>query len=91
MQALVKSLERSNYEIMTSISGLKYDSMQNQMDLEAANAAQMTLKDDLAPVMESIMPLMTDIDSLVMADDPFGVSSALIADYFTVNDSQIDI
>ena len=61
------------------------------MDLEAASSAQMALMDDLAPVAESIMPLMMDIDSLVMADDPFGINSALIADYFTVNDTQIDV
>ena len=65
--------------------------MQNMMDLEAANTAQMTLTDDLAPVVDSIMPLMMDIDSLVMADDPFGVKSALVSDFFTVNDTQIDI
>ena len=61
------------------------------MDLQAASTAQMTLMDDLAPVAESIMPLTMDIDNLVMADDPFGINSALIADYFTVNDTQIDI
>ena len=76
---------------MTSISGLKADSMQNMMNLEAAKIAQMTLMDDLAPVVDSITPLMMDIDSLMMADDPFGVESALVSDFFTVNDTQIDI
>ena len=50
---------------------------------------QMTLMDDLTDVAESIMPLMEDIDSLAMAEDPFGVESALIADYFEVNDTEI--
>ena len=27
----------------------------------------------------------------MMADDPFGADSALIADYFTVNEEQIDL
>ena len=91
LQAIVTSLEMSNMEIMTSISGLHEDKTQNMMDIEAANSAQMSLVDDLTPVMESIVPLMTDIDSLMMSDNPFGVASALIADYFTVNDTQIDL
>ena len=51
----------------------------------------MTLTDDLEPVMDSIMPLIVDIDSLMMAEDPFGNNSALVADYFTVNDTPIDL
>ena len=59
-------------------------------DLEAASSAQTTLNDDLVPVSESIEPLMMDIDSLVMSDNPFGLNSALIADFFTVNDALIE-
>ena len=59
-------------------------------DLEAASSAQTTLNDDLAPVSASIEPLMMDIDNLVMSDNPFGLNSALIADFFTVNDAQIE-
>ena len=59
-------------------------------DLEAASSAQTTLNDDLAPVSASIEPLMMDIDNLVMSDNPFGLNSALIADFFTVNDAPIE-
>ena len=41
--------------------------------------------------MESTTALMTDIDGLVMAEDPFGAKSALVADLFSINDTQIDI
>ena len=51
----------------------------------------MTLKDDLAPVVDSIVPLTMDINSLMTAEDPFGANSALVADYFTVNDETIDL
>ena len=51
----------------------------------------MTLVGDLAPVAESIMPLLIPIDDLMMTEDPFGVNTALIADYFSVNDAQIRI
>ena len=37
------------------------------------------------------MPLIVNIDNLMMAEDPFGANSALVADYFTVNDTLIDL
>ena len=50
----------------------------------------MTLKEDLTPVGGSIEPLMTAIADLMMDDDPFGINSTLIADFFSINDTLID-
>ena len=64
--------------------------MQITTDLEAAATTLTTLSDELTPVGESIEPLMTDIEDLVMSDDPFGINSTLIADFFSINDTKLD-
>ena len=78
-------------EIMTSITELKDGNEQAETDLENVGTSQMTLMDDLAPVVESFLPLMTDIDNLMNLDDPFGFNSALLADFFTVNEFEITL
>ena len=61
------------------------------MDLDAVNFTQTTSTNNLTPIVESTSALMTDIHSLVTAKDPFGANSALFADLFSINDTQIDI
>ena len=78
-------------ELMESVNEVKLASMMNKTDLEAEATAQTTLMGDLAPVSESIVPLYMSIEELMMADDPFGANSTLIADYFTINEEQIDL
>ena len=74
---------------MTSLTDLKEGTEQAETDLGTVGTAQMTLMENLGPVMESFLPLMSDIDDLMSLDDPFGINSALLADYFTVNESEI--
>ena len=74
---------------MTSLTELKEGNEQAELDLGTVGTAQMTLMENLAPVMESFLPLMTNIDDLMNLDDPFGINSAPLADFFIVNEGEI--